>query len=83
MLERRRKTLSGQNEMQVDIVLPASLVTRIQRLIQSGSQSRTVSEYVEKVVRASVVADESKVTEVYTEPEAETIRERLKDLGYL
>ena len=75
--------MSEQDEVHVEVALPSSLVMRIQRLLQGGSQSRSVSEYVEKTVRASVSHDESRMTEVFSEPEAETIRAKLKDLGYL
>jgi hypothetical protein len=75
--------LSEQNEVRTEIVLPSSLVLRIERLINSGSQSGTVSQYVEKVVRASVASEESRFTHEHLDPETEAIRARLKELGYL
>jgi len=71
-----------QTEVRNDVVLPSSLMVKIQNLARKANPPQTVSEYIEKVLRATVSAEESKTVELSDE-DSESIKARLRELGYL
>jgi len=64
------------------VSIPASLHKKIEELIK-GTEYRSVSSYVVKVLRESLSAAEKPATEVFSKDEEEKVKERLKALGYI
>ena len=72
-----------QSEVRSDVVLPSSLVIGVQKQIADTNPPLTVSQYVEKAVRASLALEENKEEAAHTEDDSEVIKSRLRALGYL
>ena len=72
-----------QSDVRSEVVLPSSLVIRVQKQIADANPQLTVSQYVEKAVRAALAMEENKEESVHTEDDSEVIKSRLKALGYL
>jgi len=64
------------------VTIPTSLHKKIEELIK-GTEHRSVSSYVTKVLRDSLSAAEKPATEVFSKDEEEKVKERLKALGYI
>jgi Arc/MetJ-type ribon-helix-helix transcriptional regulator len=66
------------------VSIPIALHERLERLVQKKGSFKSVSDYVTYVLREVVVMHESdEVPEAFTSEDIETIRSRLKALGYL
>lgn len=63
------------------ITLPGTLVEKIEEKIKNSNYT-SVSSYVEEVVREVVTAEEMEVG-FFSQEERNSIRKRLRDLGYL
>lgn len=64
------------------VTIPASLHKKIEEFIK-GTEFKSVSNYVAKVLRDSLSAAEKPATEVFSKDEEEKVKERLKALGYI
>jgi len=64
------------------VELPESLFNRIEAKIK-GSMFASVSEYVAFVLRERLESEEESSKTPFTEEEEKTIKNRLRDLGYL
>ena len=64
------------------VTIPASLHKKIEEFIK-GTEHRSVSSYVTKVLRDSLAAAEKPGTESFSKDEEEKVKERLKALGYI
>ena len=63
------------------ITLPGTLVEKIEEKIKNSNYT-SVSIYVEEVVREVLTAEEMEVG-FFSQAERDSIRKRLRDLGYL
>jgi len=63
------------------ITLPGTLVEKIEEKIKNSNYT-SVSSYVEEVVREVLTAEEMEVG-FFSQAERDSIRKRLRDLGYL
>jgi len=72
-----------QSEVNSEVVLPSSLVIRVQRQLEGTNPQITVSQYVEKAVRASLAQEENREDVEKMDSDSEVIKSRLKALGYL
>ena len=63
------------------ITLPGTLVEKIEEKIKNSNYT-SVSSYVEEVVREVLTAEEMEVG-FFNQAERDSIRKRLRDLGYL
>ena len=78
------ESLSDQQpEVRSEVVLPSALVMKVQKIVGNSNPPQTVSEFVEKAVRASIATEEAKERSESTEDDSEVIKNRLKALGYL
>ncbi|MHA1680835.1 MAG: CopG family transcriptional regulator [Promethearchaeota archaeon] len=68
----------------IDIQIPGSLYKRIEGRL-SGTDFKTVSEYVSYLVREILdnIEEEDGNKKAFTEDEEKEIEERLRNLGYL
>jgi len=73
---------SGMDKEFTAVTIPTSLHKKIEELIK-GTEHRSVSSYVTKVLRDSLSAAEKPATEVFSKDEEEKVKERLKALGYI
>ena len=73
---------SGMDKEFTAVTIPTSLHKKIEELIK-GTEHRSVSSYVTKVLRDSLSAVEKPATEVFSKDEEEKVKERLKALGYI
>jgi Arc/MetJ-type ribon-helix-helix transcriptional regulator len=66
------------------VSIPITLHERIDRLVKKKGSFKSVSDYVTYVLREVVVMHESdEVPDPFTSEDVESIRARLKALGYL
>jgi Arc/MetJ-type ribon-helix-helix transcriptional regulator len=66
------------------VSIPVALHKRIESLVKKRGSFKSVSDYVTYVLREVVVMHESdEVPDVFTSKDVESIRARLKALGYL
>ena len=63
------------------IMLPGTLVEKIEEKIKNSNYT-SVSSYVEEVIREVLTAEEMEVG-FFNQAERDSIRKRLRDLGYL
>jgi Arc/MetJ-type ribon-helix-helix transcriptional regulator len=63
------------------VTIPTSLHKKIEAFIK-GTEYRSVSSYVAKVLRESLTKSADKA-EAFTKDEEEKVKERLKALGYI
>jgi len=63
------------------ITLPGTLVEKIEEKIKNSNYT-SVSSYVEEVIREVLTAEEMEVG-FFNQAERDSIRKRLRDLGYL
>jgi len=63
------------------ITLPGTLVEKIEEKIKNSNYT-SVARYVEEVVREVLTAEEMEVG-FFSQAERDSIRKRLRDLGYL
>ena len=64
------------------VTIPTSLHKKIEEFIK-GTEYRSVSSYVAKVLRDSLTKEAAPATEVFSKDEEEKVKERLKALGYI
>ena len=64
-----------------NVSIPTSLYKKIEEKIK-GSEIKTVSEYITKVLRESLSKEETK-QEAFSKEDEEKVKERLKALGYI
>jgi Arc/MetJ-type ribon-helix-helix transcriptional regulator len=72
----------SQMEERRTIQIPGTLYDRVSARIE-GTEFASVSDYVTRVIRERLAAEENKKASSYTREEEEKVKERLKALGYL
>jgi Arc/MetJ-type ribon-helix-helix transcriptional regulator len=65
-----------------NVSIPASLHKKVEEFIK-GTEYRSVSSYVAKVLRESLAKAEPAAAEAFSKDEEEKVKERLKALGYI
>lgn len=71
----------GMDKEFTTVSIPTSLHKKIEEFIK-GTEYRSVSSYVAKVVRESLFKAET-AAEVFSKDEEDKVKERLKALGYI
>ncbi len=64
-----------------DVSIPTSLYKKIEEKIK-GSEIKSVSSYITKVLRESLSKEET-TQEAFSKEDEEKVKERLKALGYI
>lgn len=72
----------GMDKEFANVSIPASLHKKIEEFIK-GTEFKSVSSYVAKVLRDSLTAAEKPAAEAFSKDEEEKVKERLKALGYI
>jgi len=73
---------SGMDKESATVTIPASLHKKIEEFIK-GTEHKSVSSYVAKVLRDSLAAAEKPAAEALGKDEEEKVKARLKALGYI
>lgn len=68
-------------EKMTEVLIPTSLYNKITEKIK-GSKTSSVSSYVTKILRESLVKEEA-AQEAFSKEEEEKVKQKLRALGYL